>query len=263
MWELLLPLLGFLVAVVASMAGVGGGVVFVPILALGYGFLPVHAVGTSLMVIIFGSISASIGFAWQKRIFYKTGLLLALATVPGSVVGAILASELPADVLGLAFGVFLVIVAIRMLWVNGVLRKNRIKQKMRKVIEHEGDLFLNKERLVAGVGLGFFGGLASGTLGVGGGILLVPIMALILLMPMHAVVATSMFTMVFTSLSGVFQHWTMGNVDFGYALLLVVGALVGAQVGAWLCKRTSGEKLSLIFAVLVLVVSVQMIIKFI
>jgi uncharacterized protein len=263
MWELLLPLLGFLVAVVASMTGVGGGIVFVPMLTLGYGFLPVHAVGTSLMVIFFGSISASIGFAWQKRIFYKTGFLLAIATVPGSVVGAILASELPADVLGLAFGVFLVIVAIRMLWVNDFLRKNRVRRQVQKVIDCEGDLFFNKERLVAGVGLGFFGGVASGMLGVGGGILLVPIMALILLMPMHAVVATSTFTMVFTTLSGVFQHWSMGNVDLGYALLLVVGALVGAQVGAWLCKRTSGKKLSLIFTILVLVVSVQMIIKFV
>jgi uncharacterized protein len=263
MWELLLPLLGFLIAIVSSMAGVGGGIFFVPILTLGYGFLPVHAVGTSLMVIIFGGISASLGFAWQKRIFYKTGLMLAVTTVPGSIIGAILATELPGELLGLVFGVFLVIVAVRLLMVSDVLRKNRSQKQARKVVEHENDLFLDKKRLAVGVGLGFFGGVTSGLLGVGGGILLVPIMALVLFMPMHAVVATSMFTMVFTSLSGVVQHWTLGNVNFEYALLLAVGALVGAQVGAWLCKRISGEKLGLIFAVLVLVVSVQMILKFI
>jgi uncharacterized protein len=263
MWELLLPLLGFLVAIVSSLAGVGGGTFFVPILTLGWGFLPVHAVGTSLMVIIFGGISASAGFAWQKLIFYKTGLLLAVATVPGSLVGATLASELPSEVLGLAFGVFLVVIAVRMLLVNDVLRKNKVQKQKRKIIECENDLFLNKKRLAAGVGLGFFGGVASGLLGVGGGILLVPIMALILFMPMHAVVATSMFTMVFTSVSGVYQHWTLGNVNLEYALLLAIGALVGAQVGAWLCKKISGEKLGLIFAVLVLVVSVQMILKYV
>ena len=124
-------------------------------------------------------------------------------------------------------------------------------------------MFLNKRLLAFGVGLSFFGGLVSGLLGVGGGILLVPLMALFLRMPLHAAVATSMFTMVFTTLSGVAQHWTLGNVNLEYVLLLAPGALVGAQMGAWLCKRISGEKLSLFFAVIVLVVSVQMIVKFI
>ncbi len=263
MWEILLPLLGFLVVIVATMTGVGGGVFFVPLLTLGYGFLPVHAVGTSLTVIVFGGISASLGFAWQKQIFYRTGLLLAVTTVPGSIVGAQLATVLPGEVLGLVFGVFLIVVAVRMLWIHGALHRNKSKTQERKAIQQESELFQNKKRLAVGVGLGFFGGAASGLLGIGGGILLVPIMALVLFMPMHAVVATSMFTMVFTSLSGVVQHWTLGNVNFEYALLLAVGALVGAQVGAWLCRRTSSEKLSLIFAVLVLLVSLQMIFKFV
>lgn len=263
MWELLLPLLGFLVAVVASMTGVGGGILFVPILTLSYGFLPVHAVGTSLTVIFFTGVSASVSFARQKRIFYKTGVLLAVATVPGSIIGSFSASVLPSDILGLIFGVFLIIVAVRMIATNGALRRKRAQHQDRKVVERERDLFLNWKRLVVGVGLGFFGGLASGLLGVGGGILLVPIMALFLFMPMHASIATSMFTMIFTSLSGVAQHWTLGNVNLEYALMLAVGAVAGAFVGAWVCKRISGEKLSWIFAVLVLVVSVQMILKFV
>jgi len=97
----------------------------------------------------------------------------------------------------------------------------------------------------------------------GGGALLVPIMSLVMLMPIHAVVATSMFTMIFTSLSGVAQHYTLGNIDFAYALLLIVGAIVGAQLGAWLSKKISGATLRIIFAVVLIIVSVQMIIKFI
>ncbi len=263
MWELLLPLLGFLVAIVASVTGVGGGIFFVPLLALSYGFAPSNAVGTSLMVIVFSALSASIGFAMQKRIFFKTGLLLAVMTVPGSAIGALLTSVLPGNILGLIFGVFLILVVVRMVAARGVRRRNSSRKDVSKVVVYEHDLFLNKKRLAVGVSLGFFGGLVSGLLGVGGGILLVPLMALFLWMPIHSAVATSMFAMIFTSLSGVVQHWTLGNVSVEYGLLLAIGALAGAQVGAWLCKRITGEKLSLLFAALVLVVSVQMIVKFI
>ncbi len=263
MWELLLPLFGFLIVILASMTGVGGGIIFVPLLTLAYGFSPAHAVGTSLMVIIFGGLSATVGFAIQKRVYFKTGVLLAIATVPGSVVGAFLTSILQGAVLGLVFGFFLVVVAVRMVAANSIFRRRKLQQDNVKFVRCESDLFLNWGRLAAGTGLAFFGGLVSGLLGVGGGVLLVPIMALVLLMPMHAVVATSMFTMIFTSLSGVAQHWILGNVNFEYGLLLALGALAGAQVGARLCRRVSAEKLRLIFGVLVLVVSVQMIVKYI
>jgi uncharacterized protein len=263
MWELLLPLFGFLIVIVASMTGVGGGIIFVPLLTLAYGFSPAHAVGTSLMVIIFGGLSATVGFTVQKRVYFKTGVLLALATVPGSVVGAFLTTILQGAVLGLLFGVFLVVVAVRMVAANSIFRGRKLQQDNVKAVRCESDLFLNWKRLAAGTGLAFFGGLVSGLLGVGGGILLVPIMALVLLMPMHAVVATSMFAMIFTSLSGVTQHWTLGNVNLEYGLLLALGALAGAQVGAWLCKRVSAEKLRLIFGILVFVVSIQMIVKYI
>ncbi len=263
MYELLLPLFGFLVLIVASMTGIGGGVFFVPLLTLFFGFSPAHAVGTSLTVIIFGGVSATIGYTRQRRVFFKTGLLLALATVPGSIFGAYLTSILPAEILGLIFGAFLVVVAVRMIFNSGLLRRKGPRSQDFKLINRESDLFLDKKRLSLCTGLSFFGGLVSGLLGVGGGIILVPIMVFLLLIPLHTAVATSMFTMIFTSISGAVQHWTLGNVNIEYALLLAVGALAGAQIGAWLCKKISGEKLSLIFAILVLVVSVQMIVKFI
>ena len=81
----LLLLLGFLIAVFAAITGVGGGVLFVPLLTLGYGFLPAQAVGTSLMVMVFGGFGATIGYAIQKRVYFRAGLLLALATAPGAV----------------------------------------------------------------------------------------------------------------------------------------------------------------------------------
>jgi uncharacterized protein len=71
-----------------------------------------------------------------------------------------------------------------------------------------------------------------------------------------------MLTMIVTSLSGAGQHYLLGNINFEYALLLGVGSIVGAQVGAYACKRISGKNLRIIFGLFLLVVSVQMLLKF-
>lgn len=250
-------------AIVAVMTGVGGGVFFVPLLTLAYMFAPAHAVGTSLLAIIFSGISATVGYSRHNLVFYKTGIVLAITTVPGSIVGAFLTSVLSGSVLGLTLGGFLIVVGVQMAYRSKILRRKKAEQNDRKVVWVENELFADKSRFLTAFGLSFFSGLLSGLLGIGGGLLLVPIMSLVLLMPIHVVVATSMFTMIFTSFSGVIQHWSLGNVDFVFGLLIAVGAVVGAQVGSWVSKRVSGEYLQAIFAFLLIVISVQMIVKFI
>jgi len=258
MWELLLPLAGFLIGAVAAMAGVGGGVFIVPLLTPAFSFSPAHAVGTSLTVIVFTAVAATVGYSRQKRIYYKTGLLLAVLTVPGAVLGAYLTVILPASLLGLIFGVFLVLVAVQMIAGGGLGKRGADGS-----VSSEAELFTSRKRLAGGILLAFFGGLASGLLGIGGGAVLVPIMVLVLLMPIHVAVATSMFTMILTSLSGVAQHFALGNVNIEFALLIAVGSVFGAQLGAYTSKRVSGRNLRRIFAVVLIIVSVQMIIKYI
>ena len=250
-------------AIVAVMTGVGGGVFFVPLLTLAYMFAPAHAVGTSLLAIIFSGISATVGYSRHNLVFYKTGIVLAITTVPGSIVGAFLTSVLSGSVLGLTLGGFLIVVGVQMAYRSKILRRKKAEQNDRKVVWVENELFADKSRFLTAFGLSFFGGLLSGLLGIGGGLLLVPIMSLVLLMPIHVVVATSMFTMIFTSFSGVIQHWSLGNVDFFFGLLIAVGAVVGAQVGSWVSKRVSGKYLQAIFSFILIVISVQMVVKFI
>jgi hypothetical protein len=117
--------------------------------------------------------------------------------------------------------------------------------------------------MILGCFLSFFGGLASGLLGIGGGVLLVPIMTLTMGIPIHFATATSMFTMIFTSVSGVTQHYLANHISFEYALLLALGTVLGAQVGAYTSRRVSGKNLRLIFGVMLLVVSIQMILKYV
>src|SRR5512136_784764 len=111
---MLLPLFGFLVGIAASLVGIGGGTFIVPILLIVYGFSPTQlATGTSLMAIIFTAIASTANYWRQKRIYFRTGLVLAVTTVPGAILGAFLADMLPSHTLAFIFGFFLIFMAAR------------------------------------------------------------------------------------------------------------------------------------------------------
>lgn len=265
---LLLPFLGVLIGIVAAMIGIGGGVFMVPLLTL----LPLYelstpqAIGTSLATIIFTSLASTASYSRQKRIDYKTGLILAAATIPGAFVGAYLTSIIEERLLGLIFGFFLIFIALRMIFKFSFLSLQRLSTggSMRcRIVDSEVSVFEYGKNVWLGLALSFFGGLASGLLGIGGGSVLVPIMTLVMSMPIHVTVATSMFTMVFTSMSGVVQHFMSDNVHFEYVLPLALGTVFGAQLGAYVSKRISAGNLRRIFGVVLIFISVRMILKFI
>ncbi|HXX81875.1 MAG TPA: sulfite exporter TauE/SafE family protein [Thermodesulfovibrionales bacterium] len=109
----------------------------------------------------------------------------------------------------------------------------------------------------------FFGGLVgilAAIMGVGGGFLMVPVMVYILRMPMHVVVGTSLFQILFNCIEVTFlQSYTNHNVDFILAVLLLLGSTLGAQVGALFGRKLRGEQLKIILAVIVLAVTVKIV----
>jgi len=266
MMEILLPVFGFLIGTVASMTGIGGGVFIVPLLTLLYDVYTHQAVGTSLTTIIFTSLASAANYSRQKRIYYKTGLVLATTTAPGAILGAYLTSITPARILGLIFGFFLIFIALRMTIDFGFSRSKHSDKKKgtnNTPVSSESALLGSRTKILSGATLSFFGGLASGLLGIGGGILLVPIMTLVMAIPIHFAVATSTFTMIFTSTSGVSQHYLANNINFEYALLLAIGTVFGAQLGTYTSKRLSSKNLRIIFGIVLIVVGTQMILKYI
>jgi len=259
---ILLPLIAFPVGVLAAMVGVGGGVFVVPILTLIYGFDTPEAFGTSLAMIIFTSIFSTASYSKQKRIDYKLGLALSIATIPGAIVGALATNVIDKNQLGLIFGIFLIFVALRMLVTyNFGKPKSRKIEKLwhRKIIDSAGTIFEYYSDLKKGFPPSFFGGFFSGLLGIGGGVVMVPIMHFLMDFPMHLAVATSMFIMIFTSLAGAATHFTLGNVLLESMILLCIGIVFGTQVGAYLSKRTSGKNLRRIFGIVVILVGILMI----
>jgi uncharacterized membrane protein YfcA len=107
---------------------------------------------------------------------------------------------------------------------------------------------------------GGFVGVLAAVMGVGGGFLMVPVMVYILRMPMHVVVGTSLFQILFNCIEVTFlQAYTNHNVDFVLAVLLLLGSTIGAQAGAVFGRKIKGEQLKIILAVIVLAVTVKII----
>ncbi|MFP3985513.1 MAG: sulfite exporter TauE/SafE family protein, partial [Candidatus Bathyarchaeia archaeon] len=246
-----------------------GGVFIVPSLQLSplsTEFSPQLAAGTSLAMILFKALSSTTGYARQKRIDYKIGLLLATITIPGAMVGAYLTSIIEEKLLVLIFALFLLYVASRMIF-NYNLGNSKLSRYCktgwtRKLVDSDGKIFKYTANMKVGLPLSFFAGVASGLLGIGGGALIVPILHFTLSFPMHLAVATSVFTMIFTSTAGVGTHVYLGNVRFDYALVLGLGVIFGAQIGAYMAKRTSSKKLRRLFGIVLILVSFRMILKF-
>ena len=107
--------------------------------------------------------------------------------------------------------------------------------------------------------LGIFVGILAAIMGVGGGFIMVPVMVYMLRMPMHVVVGTSLFQILFTCVNvTVLQAVENHTVDLILAILLLLGSTIGAQFGARLSRRLKGDQLKIILASVVLLVMVQM-----
>jgi len=237
---------GVFIGILAAMFGLGGGFLIVPTLNL-LGVEIHHAVGTSSAAVVFTSLSSAIAYSRQKRIHYKAGLLLASTAVVGAYIGAWMTSFISASQLKVIFGLALVVVAIR------IYRKKTAEPTEVRL----EDVEINYKLVPLG---GFFAGIASGLLGVGGGIINVPFLTYLGL-PIHYAVATSSFAIVFTATAGALKHYMMGNVELQWLVLLVPGLIVGAQLGARIAKRTKASDLKKAFAVVMALLALRMVLK--
>ncbi len=271
--QFLVFIVAIFIGIIAAMVGIGGGALMVPIMILLLGVEPHQAVGTSLHVIILTATSSTIAYYIQRRIDFKVGLLMPLVTIPGSVLGAYTTKLIsPKGIVGV-FGAFLILVALKMLTSRerrkgenaerSALGKdlNEGGESIRTLIDRDGKVFTYRPKIKLGLLLGFSAGFASGFLGIGGGALMVPILNLVVGLPIHLAVATSMFIMVFSASFGATTHFLMGNLVPEYVVLLGAGVILGAQIGARTAKRLKASKLRKAFAVVLIFTGLRMLLK--
>lgn len=250
MIEILLFLSGLLVATICSLVGLGGGILIVPILVLGFGLITQHAVGISLFMMTFTTISATIAYARQKRINYKVGVLLDVFDVPGAILGAFVATILSSNLLASLFGCLLITISIHI-----IKKKN---SEGAEDLVSSGDFNLSRRAIYICLLASFLSGLVAGLFGAGGGTVDMITMVLVLGMSPYIATGTSEFGMALTNTAALIPHVFFGNVALEKAVPVTIGAVIGAQLGPAISKRMKVATLRKILGVVLFVVGVRM-----
>jgi uncharacterized membrane protein YfcA len=273
--------LGGLVGFLSGLFGVGGGFLMTPLLMM-VGIPPVVAAASDSNQIVAASASASYAHYRMGNVDLKMGLLLLIGGVLGGTAGVQLIKVLRAlgnadFVIKITYVVMLGVVGFYMFVES--LQNLRSKPVEVKQVEPSKPSFYS--RMVkalpwqmsfpkSGVTLspilplilGVFVGVLAAIMGVGGGFIMVPVMVYMLRMPMHVVVGTSLFQILFTCVNvTVMQAVTNYTVDIILAILLLLGSTIGAQFGARLSRRLKGDQLKIILASVVLLVMAQMLLN--
>jgi uncharacterized membrane protein YfcA len=273
----------FLIALVAgafgSVLGIGGGLFIIPSLTLFLGTTLKVAIATSIVAVIATSLGGGNVYLRQHIADLRLGLLLALATAPSAVIGALLATRVSSRLLAGIFALVLLLSAYRMaasargpakqLDANAVdlpptSEAKSVLHFRSQYREANGEVVpYQVKRVAAGVAVSTLAGLISGLLGVGGGIVQVPVMNLIMKVPIKVATTTSTYIIGITAMAGAFVYYNHrpSFVDPGLAIPVTIGVFVGASVGSSVLGRISQDTLRNTFVAVLAIYSVQMILR--
>lgn len=229
-----IPLFGFLVGLLVSSLGGGGGGLYVPVLTLVFGVSPQVAVATSLASVLPTTAAGAFSHYRQGNVDIRTGLILGIGGIVGTLIGAYIANTMHPIILKKALGVFTLIMLIPIMW-SFLKRRNKEDESKGNENKNESVTLKGSKRIVAS----FFGvasGLMAGVFGLSG---TPPVtMGLYSLgLPAVMVVGTTVFVLIFNSITGIGGYFMLGRLDLTLILLLGSGAVVGAFLGPLLLKR--------------------------
>ena len=240
--ELWLIPLGFAAGILGSIIGLGGGIIIVPVLTF-LGFSPALTASNSIFAVFSNAIASSISYAKQRRIEYSIGLRLGLLSIPGTIVGAFVSSDITPTLFKILFALILISASIY------IFSKRKIEPK---------NYNLSKQIMILAIAASFFAGIISGLFGVGGGIIFVPLMVLAIGLSMKKAAPTSQFILLFASGTALVTHTLLGHPDFYQALLLSIGAFVGGLVGARLSLEIKENSLKILISIVLIAAAVKL-----
>lgn len=252
---IILVFLGFFAGILNGFIGIGGGILIVPLL----NFLgaPIGiAVGTSMTYIAGTTFFSTLKNFRKKNISYSIGLLTALSMLPAVEIGSLIVRHLEQTQPGLAattirFGLLALTIYIAISFFR--------KREKEKYLS-SGDARKGSHLLVL-IPIGLFTGFLAGYLGVGGGIILLPVFAHIVHLNIRLSVGTSSFVILFISIYGSVSYFLKGSVDLSVAFFLILGASVGATLGASALHHAPDRLVKFTFAAVASAVGLSLIMK--
>jgi len=256
-YDLWLFPLGLFIGAFGTLIGAGGGFILVPILLLVYPGEDTELItSTSLAVVFFNALSGSWAYSRMKRVDYKSGITFAIATIPGAILGAVTTAYIPRHAFDIIFGILMIVAGV-FLWVSARDDHSHAHDRSARRQESGASSFISVRDLVdaegihyhyiynptVGILLSLFVGYISSVLGVGGGFIHVPALTRLLNFPVHIATATSHFVLAIMALTGTLVHIARGMFAHGVARTVVIsmGVVLGAQVGARLSTRVGGK----------------------
>jgi len=263
--------IGLFSGFLGSMLGLGGGFIIIPMLTLAL-HLPIHtAVASSLIAIVATSCIAASVYAKNKLTNIRLGLLLETATAPGAIIGAFAAAFFTSSALIIIFGIMLLYPAYTMVIRQAIPQKNNLPTNNSDNMSNQSSSYYDQNlgkiipykinHIPLGLGISFFTGILSAMLGIGGGIIKVPIMNLIMRAPIKAAIGTSSLMTAITATVGAIVYYLRGYIYPNIVAPLIIGVFLGAIAGTGLAQKAPGVILRRIFGLLLFAASILMFLK--
>ncbi|MCX7737709.1 MAG: sulfite exporter TauE/SafE family protein [Candidatus Kapabacteria bacterium] len=251
----LVLIIGVIAGVMAGMFGIGGGVVMVPAMIVFLGFSIVEANGTSLAALMMPvGIFAVIQYYKNKYVDLKLAAIFALGLLLGVLFGAKFAIALPSDILKQLYGIFLLYVSWRFFEFK---TKNKNSSLNSEDISSE-----KKHSFFVLILIGISAGILSGMFGIGGGLVMVPMMVTLMKFNPKKAVGTSLAALLLpVALPGVLEYYKTGNLRIETAAILAVGLVVGSILGAKITISLPTKTIKRIYAIFLLIVGMDFLIR--
>lgn len=268
MMYILLIVIGFCTAFLGSIAGLGGGVIFVPSILILANFFedfswatPQTLVGMSLLVMVFTGLSSTYAYIKYKRVDIKSGSIFLIASIPGSLFGVWLNRYIEGESFKLYFGILMIIISA-MFFVRKRISASKLSTNTKgfqRTFTHNGETYTYSYSIPVALLIAFFVGTCSGLFGIGGGSLMVPTMIMLFGFPAHIAAPTSMFMIFISSSISSVAHIALGHIIWGYALFFIIGAWFGGTVGAKASQRMKNETIEWVLRILIILVGINLI----
>ena len=253
-----------------ALTGLGGGVVLVPLLTLGFHVDIRYAIGASLVSVIATSSGAAAAYVREGFSSVRIGMFLEIATTIGAVFGAFLATRVPTHALAMVFGVVLLYSA----WLSWRQTRrpappvhprdpwsDRLRMSGSYPDGRGGQCSYTVDRIPAGFATMFGAGTLSGLLGIGSGAVKVLAMDRVMRIPFKVSTTTSNFMIGVTAAASAGIYLQRGYIDPGLAFPVMLGVLAGSLLGARYLVRARVSLLRQIFTLVILALGVEMIIN--
>ncbi len=239
--------LGVVVGIWSGAMGVGGGIIVIPILVLGLHMAQKRAQATSLVMVALAAVSGAIAYSMASRVAWPPVLVMVLGGFAGAFVGSSLVKRIPERPLQMLFGAFIIVVAVRLLFDHTPHVDSMHALPAMSVVP-----------IMAYLATGLAMGVLSSLLGIGGGIIVIPILVTLFGYSQQLASGTSLAVMLPIALVGAYRQTKPGYTDWPMGLRLGVGAVVGAYAGARVALMLPGEFLRYLFAIMMILIGARM-----